>query len=314
MGLGVTRSLRAGLTVNRWLNGYHQSLVREVYTEIPNPHRELELDFRPRGWSFNLGLIWSPVEMLNVAAVYKTSLENAQVRLEKSRQDTWILGGAQTEVAPKGSEVTRNAFTSDDVRLNLPASYGLGLSWRPLDQLTVSADFTTTKWSQATIYDYFELQRTGPTLDGVPGQPPPPVFSGLREYPTLLAVPTSDDRDDPARLNGQQDSQQVRFGAEWVFIKGALRVPLRAGYFADRQIERVTSNHLPRFNGYTVGLGLAIGSVLLDVAYVYESTDYVVVNESAPGDTTSTSAPPARYASKTNRVFASVIYRFSRRH
>jgi hypothetical protein len=311
MGLGVTRSLRVGLTVNRWFNGYDQTLTRTAYRERQNPLREFQLDFRPRGWSYNLGVIWSPIEPLNVAAVYKTPLEaDEAATLDKSRHDTWY---------PKlpDSEVTQNSFASEDVRLRLPASYGLGVSWRPLDRLTLSADFTRTQWSDARIVGYFDLQRTGPSSeDGVPAPRPAPTILGPLQYPTLLPVPTSTNPDDPARLNGQQDSQQMRFGVEWVLIRGAVRIPLRAGYFSDQQIERITVGDLPRFNGFTAGLGLVIGSVLLDVAYVYESSEYFVATETATGDLAPAAVSPAprRYASSTNRVFASVIYRFSRRH
>jgi hypothetical protein len=301
-GFRLSHRLRAGLTVNRWLNGYDQVLTRRYLTANPRPLRKFDLDFRPRGWSFNLGLMWSPIDQVNLAAVYKTPF-TAVVGLEKARRDFW--GPSTVE------EVTRNTESSESVGLDFPSSVGFGVSWRPRDTLTLSADFTSTRWSRARILDYFELEVTQRSEDGAPATPPPPVEYAERQYPTLLAVPDPDDPADPARLSGQQDAQQIRFGVEYVLIKGPLKVPLRAGYYNDRQITPTTGGAAPRFNGFTVGTGIILGSVLLDVAYVHEFGHYLVTSEAAADP--DPAAPPIRNALTTDRIFASIIYRFSGR-
>jgi long-subunit fatty acid transport protein len=306
-GLRLSRHVRAGLTVNRWLNGYAQSLTREYATFHPRPRRQFDLDFRPRGWSFNLGLIVSPVEPVNLAFVYKTPF-TADVRLDKSRRDYWVTNGVL-------EEVTKNAFVSEDVRLEFPASLGFGVSWRPRDTLTLSADFTRTRWSEARIQNYFDLAVTPRSERGSPGTPPSPNVYPVQQYPTLYSVPDPNDPDDPARLLGQQDAEQIRLGVEWVLIKGGLKVPLRAGYYNDRQITPNPTGDIPRFNGFTAGTGLILGSMLLDVAYVHEFGEYFVAPDAAAGGQFDqpTAGPPApvRNALKTSRVFASIIYRFS---
>ncbi|HVO13116.1 MAG TPA: outer membrane protein transport protein [Vicinamibacteria bacterium] len=319
-GLRLTRHLRAGFTVNRWFNGYTQTLHRQVYsvtdpnTGLPgspprNPLRYFDLDFRLTGWSSNWGLMWSPLESLNIGAVYKTGF-SADVAVEKARADGWGTLGAI-------KEVTTNADASADVQMTLPRSYGFGASWRPRDTLTLSADFTLTGWSKATILNYFNLSATPESTHGVPAPKPAGQVFGLLQYPTLLPVPTTDDPTDPNRVNGQQDKQEIRVGVEWVLIKGAVKVPLRAGYFSDRQITRdPISGHVPRFNGFTAGIGVGLGPVLLDAAWVYEfGSYYVTPSDTSGGDFDPvTGAPlpstPLRYALTTNRGFASVIYRF----
>ena len=67
-GLQVTRSLRAGVTLNRWFNGYHQSRAR---TGSRRQRQELDYDDLS-GWNVNLGLIWTPQESLNLGLVGKT--------------------------------------------------------------------------------------------------------------------------------------------------------------------------------------------------------------------------------------------------
>ena len=292
-GFRPTRRLRLGLTVNHWLNGYEQTLVRQIPDNL-RPLREFQSDFRPRGWSFNFGVIWSAIENLNVGGVVKTPF-GADVTLSKRRTDTWASDSSfETE--------TFNAATSDDVTIDLPASVGFGISWRLRDTLTVSADFTQSRWSRAFIQNYFTLpftpRRTDPSES--PSPPPPDVFDEL-PYPTLLSE--------------QVDAQQIRIGAEWVVISSPrLKIPLRAGYFNDRQITAFPDGTVPRYNGVTVGTGLIFGSLLLDVAYLLEFGSDVVNLEVEPtgADTLGTTVP-VRYSLRTQRVFASIIYRFDRR-
>ncbi len=309
-GFRLSRRVRAGVTVNRWLNGYEQTLDRHFLTPSARPLREFDLDFRPRGWSFNFGVMLSPIDQVNVAAVYKTPF-SAGLRLDKARRDYWGPAGAP-------EEVTTNAAASDAARLDFPSSLGFGVSWRLRDTLTLSADYTRTSWSEARILDYFDLQVTPRSdEDGNPASPPPPTTYPERQYPTLRAVPESDDSDDSATVLGQQDAEQVRLGVEWVLIKGRIKIPLRAGYFSDRQIAPIAVGDAPRFNGFTVGTGLILGSMLLDVAYVHEFGAYTVASEAVGGADfdvpPTTPQPPVRNTLTTNRFFASVIYRFSGR-
>jgi len=306
-GLRLSRHVRAGFTLNRWTNGYTQTLSRTIVADTQRPLRQFDLDFRPRGWNANLGLIVSPIESLNVAAVFKTPF-TAGVTLDKARRDSW--GTIDTLEA-----VTKNAARSDDVRLEFPSSLGFGVSWRLRNTLTISADYTRTGWSKATIFDYFELPATGRTpAGGPPATPPPPVVYPALEYPTLRPVPDPANPDDPALLSSQQNAEQIRVGVEWVVIKGPLKVPLRAGYFNDRQIIPNPGGKTPHFNGFTAGTGLILGSMLLDVAYVYEFGDYLVAADAATGgdfDQPPTPMPPVRNTLSTHRIFASIIYRFS---
>jgi long-subunit fatty acid transport protein len=303
-GLRLSRRVRAGLTVNRWFNGYEQNLVRVYERLTDRPRREFDLDFRPNGWNFNLGLIVSPLDNLNLGAVYKTRF-TAGVDVQKARRDFW--GSAE-----EPDEITSNSYSSSNVRLDFPDSFGFGVSWRPRDRLTLSADYTHTGWASSTIRDYYELLATPPSDDnGNPSPQRPPRFLSERQYPTLTSVPDQNNPADPARLTAQQDSEQIRAGAEYVLIHGQAKIPLRAGWFSDRQIIPAPDGQTPRFNGLTVGTGLVVGPMQLDVAYVYEFGEYFVAAETAAG----AAAPgsPIRYALTTNRVFASIIYRFSGR-
>lgn len=303
-GLRLSRHVRAGFTINRWLNGYRQSLERQLSNLPTNrQRRHFDLDFRPSGWSFNLGLIVSPVETLNLAGVYKTPF-TATVELDRARRD--YFGDPD-----QPDEVTNNAYASSAVRLDFPSSFGFGVSWRPRETLTLSADYTRSNWTEGRIRDYFDVRFTPASdADGNPGQPPPPATFDELQYPTLNAVPEPGASDPVLRGLAQQDAEQIRAGAEWVLIKGELKIPVRGGYFNDRQIQGTPSGGAVRYNGLTAGTGLILGGLQLDVAWVYEFGEYFVpgvASEARPNPA------PTRYALTTNRVYASVIYRFSGR-
>jgi len=305
-GLRLSRHVRAGFTVNRWLNGYRHSIERNIYNlPTPRPRRNFDLDFQPSGWSFNFGLIVSPVDTFNFAAVYKTPY-TASVSLDRARRDYY---GTPQSI----SEVTTSAWSSDDVRLEFPSSFGFGVSWRPRDTLTLSADYTRSKWSSARIHDWFSLEATLPSDDdGIPAEPAPPVFYDELQYPTLNFVPDPENPADPALKVAQQDAEQIRAGVEWVLIQGRVKIPLRAGYFNDRQIAPALGGpDVVRFNGLTAGTGLILGAMQLDLAWVYEFGEYFVTTELE--DALTPPASPRRHALTTNRVYASIIYRFSGR-
>jgi long-subunit fatty acid transport protein len=290
-GLQFTRKLRLGLAVNRWFNGYQQHVERQA-----GRRATLDADFGLSGWNIHAGAIWTPFESLNLGAVGKTPFR-ARVKLSRSRTDVCadVVDASQCS----GIEFTTNRYSRSDLALEFPGAVGVGVSWRPRNAVTLSADYTRSFWSSGEIRDYFVLKPTRP-----PDPPPVPVDDpetsfGRLPYPTL-----NDDE--------QQDTEQWRFGAEYVILGDRLKVPLRLGFFLDQQYLRagvivpptvpggtalLLDGDAPRFKGYTVGAGLLVGSLLLDVAYVYESGAYQDRLE------------PNRIEVKSHRVYTSIIYR-----
>lgn len=255
-GLQVSRKVRLGATANRWIHGF-----RQTRTRVERPTAQ-QVNFRLSGWNANLGVIWTPVQSLNVAAVGKTPF-TAKVTLSRFRSDS------------SGDEMTQNFFSSEAVRLDFPGALGTGFSWRPRSTLALSGDYTRTYWSAGRIHNFFTLPQKG-----VP-EAPDDIFETL-PYPDLLAT-------------DQADTEQFRFGVEYVLIRNRLKVPLRAGYFKDKQYFGDVNGKPPTFNGFTVGSGILAGSILLDFAYLREARVYSTVE--------------GRTRIKINRFFASLIYR-----
>jgi long-subunit fatty acid transport protein len=271
-GWKLTSRLRLGLTLNRWIHGFVQDQTRAVEPRT----RQILTNWEMRGWNTNLGLMFSPVENLNLAVVGNTPF-TAKVDLAKSRTD--FLPGAEGKLEP----VSTNAYASDAVRLDFPGAIGTGASWRAQSRLTVSADYTRTFWSKAFVHDFFVL----PFSDGSVTNTATPAADNT--YPTL-PYPYVAETD-------QVDSEQIRFGVEYVFIGERFKVPVRGGYFNDRQILRDRNGHPPRYNGFTAGTGIIVGSVLLDAAYLYEYGSYV-------------DGLDLKHTQHTHRFLASLIYRF----
>jgi hypothetical protein len=248
-GLRVFNSLRLGATINRWLNGYTQTFIREPRVGRIRGRVDQVSDYELSGWNANVGMIWEPFESLNLGVVGKTPF-TADVRLRRER----------TDISSSGTSFTTNRAERDDVRLDLPGAIGVGTSWRPLGQLTLSADYTRTFWSRARIRNFFTL---APTPEGE--EPLAPEDSG--DFYESLPYPTF--------IIEASDAEQIRAGVEYVLIHDRIRWPIRAGYFRNRQTFLAADGASPWFNGGTLGLGMGVGPLMLDVAFVYESGDYV---------------------------------------
>jgi hypothetical protein len=312
-GFEIHPRLRLGLSVNRWINGFSQLVER------PNAQtggfRRIQSTWDISGTNFNLGGLITPTPNLNLGFVYKTPFA-ASVRLSKVRED--LNFAVEPVTGLKGvPDVNKRA---GDVEIRFPRVYGVGASYRITNTLTLSADFTRTAWSKATITDFFSLARPEAPEEGEP-PPPPDSFVDLygeRPFPAV-EVPASADG-----VYQQVDTNQMRIGAEWVVRlgqSGRLLLPLRAGFFLDGQPVIIRLNYKdagfppypeerPTFSGYTAGVGVTVGGVLLDVAYIREGGD-LAASRKADGffDPTDPSKRRVRY----NRVFASMMFRFGPR-
>jgi long-subunit fatty acid transport protein len=317
-GVQVTRKLRLGLVVNRWLHGYEQTVLKP---EQRVPSRQ-NSEFDVGAWNLHLGAIVSPWESLNLGFVFKTGL-TADATLRRVRYD--VFG------ALDGARANFNLFSNDEVKLTLPGALGVGASWRPRSNLTLSMDYTRTNWSEGEIRNFFALARANLTSP-LEYPAPDPLHSGdfcgqyPRDYPPdeiptvtcppTLPYPTLD------TSSKQADTDQVRAGIEYVIIKSRLKWPVRAGYFRDSQFFRALDGDAPIFDGFTVGTGLILGNVLFDVAYVYETGRYTDRNIATEVVVPATPTTPAvtrviREAGdnsvKSHKIYASVIYRLSGR-
>jgi long-subunit fatty acid transport protein len=179
------------------------------------------------------------------------------------------------DLDPSGPQTDplENSASRDDVRVKFPATVGLGASWRISTPFTASVDVTRSFWSDAWIENYFDIELTGK----------PHIFPRL-SFPTLCCT--------------QEDSDQIRLGAEYVLARGRFKLPFRAGYINDRQYFRDITGDTPRFHSFTLGAGVVVGSFLIDFAYANERGSYV--DQDGSGQ---------HHRFTSHRFFGSIIYR-----
>jgi len=271
-GVQLWRKLRVGATLNRWTNGYNQRLQR-LEGNAPE-ERFTEIDFS--GWNVNAGVMVTPIESLNLGLVAKTPF-TADVRQIVQRTNLADPGG------PPENRFDSNSPGYPRIEIDFPGAVGVGASWRPSNPWTLSIDYTRTFWSEGRIRNFFSLPGSGPPM--IPG---PRYFEEL-PYPKLDEVE-------------QKDTEQIRLGGEYVAFRGKdFAVPLRAGWFNDRQYFRDQDGNAPRFNAVAVGAGLVVGRVLFDVAYTYEFGNYLDPDQSGN-----------RISVRSQQLFFSLIYRHHR--
>jgi hypothetical protein len=295
-GFEIRPDLRLGLSVNRWINGFSQTVGRTSQGDV-RTERTIGSTWDIAGTNFNFGVLLTPTPKLNLGAVLKTPF-GATVALSKTRTDRQITPDS-TGAIPAAQTNTY----ARDVKIHFPRVYGLGASYRATNTVTVSADFTRTQWSKASISDFFALAK----------EDPPAPF--LEQYTTDLPFPAVEEGP-----NGQADTTQVRMGAEWVLRlgrSGSVLLPLRAGVFRDGQLVTIRLRNpagfppypqvTPTFSGFTAGAGVTVGGVLFDVAFIREGGEVPASragNGVADGSTRS-----VRY----NRLFASMMVRLGSR-
>ena len=237
----VSPKLSFGVTVNLWTdqllwdNGWTENYAARSVGTVSGSPRTIDTVIKDeysqfRGINVNLGMLYNPVPALTIGAVIKTPF-TATLRHEFYLRQTEEIG------PPVPSSDTISQSIIEDVQLEMPLSYGVGIAWRLSDALTVDADIYRTHWS-----DY--------TLEDDQGNRFSPIDGNFKSQSDV------------------SDTTQVRVGAEYLIIlpeKGVV-VPLRCGVYYDPEPAAGSSKD---FYGVALGSGLAWKNLVFDVSYNY---------------------------------------------
>ncbi|MBW3564782.1 MAG: outer membrane protein transport protein [Acidobacteria bacterium] len=229
--LPIVRGLNVGATVN-YVDGSLGSRATLTIFEpdVDNPPaffvENSEQDFDFDGLMYDLGVQYNMNDRFFVGAVYHTGFT-------ADADETFSFS-----TLFDGEEFSDSFSTSGEV--DIPETWGVGVAFRPIDRLTLSADYTQSNWSEGVFVDD----------DGF--ETPFPSF-GEQQF----------------------DSTAIRAGGEYVFFLGNnVFFPVRAGWFEEEQISNFWGGESqPSFDGYSLGAGIAIGSIQFDVAWVDTSGD-----------------------------------------
>lgn len=241
MAAFLTRTLSLGLTLNFWSdmigdNGWVED-YRSTGSGIDRGDRcESFAEFKDRysfsGINTNIGLLWDISHVITLGAVVKTPFTGRlrhegeslshKVKPDKTLQDNPVYSSPYT----------------DDQKLSLPLSYGLGLAVRPFDRLIFDLDIARTEWNGYVLRD-----AEGHRID--------PVTCMPKEHSSI------------------KPTHQVRLGGEYVFLLKNTALSSRLGLFYDPEPARKNPDD---FYGFSLGLGVVLGRlapVALDLAYQY---------------------------------------------
>jgi len=230
ISLGVTFNVWTGQL--GWQNGWEENYTNHSVTtmgltkNIEDSHIT-EKYSNLRGVNLNLGLLWNVNQHLTAGAVLKTPFS---ARLDHQYTDDWI------QLDGKGNiKNSSHISISDEIKLQMPLSYGIGFAWRFSDQFTIDLDVYRTHWSKYILTD---------------GQ-------GNKMSP-INALPES--------MSDIRDTTQIRMGGEYLFVfsEKNMVVPLRAGLFYDPE---PSQGGVKDFYGFTIGSGIAYKGFVFDVAY-----------------------------------------------
>lgn len=306
LGLGFTPKIYLGATLNLWRKGSDGTRTTRETENYSDPFGTDNFTFTRvrtsnetfKGTNFNAGILLKPTDKFRLGAVYKSRFDMSH-DLEFTRKTTTAFSG--------GGSITSQIGLTENGTIKWPWTVGVGVAVLPTDVLTLSADYTTSKWSSAD-YDLTQVIRTTSTS----GNTSVRTFTGTLLWPTLS---------NPARPEEnffnpfQRDTVQVRAGAEYVIKKPNFAklvvLPLRVGFYTDRQYFKDTPNlGNVDFTGVTGGFGLVWSRLSLDFAYVHQNGKYRSGDFSRQLSFTETSTGQADDSFKSNRLYVSTTLRF----
>ncbi|ETR69330.1 MAG: long-chain fatty acid transport protein [Candidatus Magnetoglobus multicellularis str. Araruama] len=231
----LTQQLSAGFTLNYWDENicnnkweeFNSLDEAEAYMDMGGLQVPINVaadnnhdEYTFKGINYNIGLLFRPIEDFTIGMVYKTSF-NADI--EHRVYSNNVLDAVLNET------------------MKMPASFGIGLSYRFSQDFRLSLDYYETQWQHFMLRD-----ENGNELSGV------------------TRLPDNQSNIDPTR--------QVRLGAEYYFTHPNYRIPIRFGLFYDPVPSQVSPDD---YWGFSLGSGYITGQLEFDLAYQYRKGNNV---------------------------------------
>lgn len=197
----------------------------------PTEEAKGELDGNTWSWGYNVGIYYQPVDQLSIGVSYRSQVN---VEVDGGTATFTNIPAFFANRFPSGGKTTFKA------KLPLPQVFNVGIAYKPMPNLTVSAEANYIGWSayDSLIFDYADN-----TL---------PDTRSARLY---------------------KDITTIRVGAEYMLNNLAIR---GGAYFGPTA---VSAGHLTPETpdadriGLTFGLGYKVGNLGIDAAFLYITTD-----------------------------------------
>ncbi len=234
LSIQIIPTLSIGVAVNFWMKEFYRDNAWEVHT-LSQGHADIEIAADNvvtiphaseehirftgfRGTNATFGLLWNVYGGLRVGGFYQLGFKAS-------------VDHHRTFIGKSGGEYDPRQFFSA-LNMDMPSSFGVGLSYRFSDSFMLTADYTRVHW------DEFALIRE----------------SG--EKTNLIDNPSGEGDPDPTNT--------VRIGGEYLWLLKSAVIPIRAGAFYDPQPASGSPND---YFGFSLGSGIVLKRFQIDGAY-----------------------------------------------
>ena len=244
----ITPAFSVGVAFNIWPsifdNGWEQEVAVRGEGRVVSGNRVVPFvstgriaeDFAFEGFNVTAGFLWRLNAVFSLGGVFRSPFTARVTRTHSSMVTVTLQDGSPP--------VTSELRFRETLDMHMPLAYGLGLSARLSDHLTISLDVSRLHWSD------FRLEES--SRDNV-----------------LLVDNGAPSGKGQAVLNGKSnDTTTLRLGAEYLWLHPKAVVPLRAGVFYDPE---PGDGGTDDFFGFTLGSGIAINRWIFDIAYTFRT-------------------------------------------
>jgi long-subunit fatty acid transport protein len=299
-GYQVAPRLSLGATVNYWFgdwtaqgeNNFHLR-VRGAggrFFEIPLVDRHFNQKQSTRALSVNLGLLLR-YPKISLGGIMRLPFSGAYELDENDSETTFDQNGRPSSPVPQSLRMK--------TQLDWPRSAGAGIALRPFKGLTLTADYTWSQWSQATIRNVPAGTLLTPVKTGPTGEAEG-AFNDRNFFDLLPAAETS-----------TSNTSTWRAGGEYLVVLSKVIIPLRGGLFRDRSpITELGQTEGKRIRGWTAGVGLNFSRLVLDVAFERSTSTGLLFLRLRQGQPVQSGTATSTESVKDDRIVASLIYRF----
>lgn len=258
LAVQVTPKFSLGAAFNIWPDIFDNGWDQRVYVDgsglIASGNRivpftsngRIDEDYDFEGFNVTLGLLWEINQMFSLGGVLRTPFTADVTRRHNSTLTVQLQDGSEP--------VTTKDRFRENLDMDFPISYGIGLAAHLSDRLTIDLDVSRIHWSD------FKLEKS--------------------KKDTLLVENGAPSGKGLAVLDGEgDDTTSVRLGAEYLWVRPKFVIPGRAGIFYDPEPGDNGTDH---FFGFSLGSGIAVNKFLFDMAYEFRTGEI----ESEATDTT----------------------------
>ena len=268
-------AVAAGLDVTHAMVTMQKNVYLDKNTELGN----LGLDGTATNLGYNLGLKWKPTPEISVGAAYrseiKLKIDGTADFLATTQAGHNMIGRSADYTSPYSRTRVVSGVSTD---ITLPSSFGFGVAWQPIKELTLEADAEWTGWSSMKKLEFsFEGSQ----------------FANFNNKPKPL---------------NWNDVWCYKFGGQYAMNKN---VDLRLGYMYDKNPipDSTLGPVLPDSDrhSFSIGQGFHNDYFSLDLAYMWTHfVDRTVSNQ----DMTAMTGATGTYKSDVHLFSGSVTVKF----